>query len=578
MYNRHTTKNDLKDNDKHLDQKDNLYNQYIGNIPDINNNDIIEGTVVGISDKDIIINIGFKSEGFISKSEFKDLPDIKVGDVINVYIENKEDRHGQLVLSYKRAIIQKAWNDINDAFSKNTVMEGFVKNRTKGGLIVDINGIEAFLPGSQIDVKPIKDYDQYVNKNIELKVIKINHDFKNVVVSHKVLIEKHLEKQKMEIISKLEKGQVLEGYIKNITDFGAFIDLGGVDGLLHITDISWGRIGHPKDILKIDQKINVVVLDFDEEKKRISLGYKQLYSHPWDTLDISLVEGSKVQGKVVTIADYGVFIEITPGVEGLIHISEMSWSQKVKKPQEHLQIGDFLEAVILTIDRKTHKMSLGIKQLKNNPWKDIEIKYPVGSRHKGKVSNITNFGIFVELEEGLDGLVHISEISWLKKVNHPSEFTQIGDKIDVIVLEAKEKDHKLSLGHKQIEDNPWNTFEKVFAIDTIHKGTVITIDDKGLGANISTSYGIECFVPIKHMLKSNGSNIALEEINDFKVIEFNKNTKRIIMSHTKTWQLGNKIDKKLKPKININKNKSDKTTLGEIEALAELKKQLDNNK
>ncbi len=453
--------------------------QYADTFNQVNQGEIIEGTVVSINNKDVVLNVGFKSDGLVSLSEFRDLPELQVGDKVDVFVESQEDANGQLVLSRKRAKTQKSWEAINEALENDAIITGFVKSRTKGGLIVDIKGVEAFLPGSQIDIKPIRDYDVYVGKTMEFKVVKINHEFKNVVVSHKVLIENDLENQKSEIVAKLEKGQVLEGTVKNITDFGVFIDLGGVDGLLHITDISWGRIEHPKEVLSLDQTINVVVLDFDDEKKRIALGLKQLSEHPWESLDTALEVGSKVKGKIVTVADYGAFLEIIPGVEGLIHVSEMSWSQNLRSPQEFLKVGDEIEAQILTLDRDERKMSLGIKQLTPDPWKNITERYPVGSKQTAVVKNMTNFGVFVELEEGIDGLIHISDLSWSKKINHPNEFTKVGETLDVVVLELDEENRKLSLGHKQLEENPWDTFETIFTEGSIHEGTVIKVGDKG---------------------------------------------------------------------------------------------------
>ena len=511
-----------------------LEEQYAGTFNSVNKGEIVEGIVVSINNKDVVLNIGFKSDGLVSLSEFRDTPDLKVGDTVDVFVESQEDANGQLVLSRKRAKTQKSWESINEALENDTIITGFVKSRTKGGLIVDIKGVEAFLPGSQIDIKPIRDYDIYVGKTMEFKVVKINHEFKNVVVSHKVLIEDDLENQKIEIVAKLEKGQVLEGTVKNITDFGVFIDLGGVDGLLHITDISWGRIEHPKEVLSLDEKINVVVLDFDDEKKRIALGLKQLTPHPWESLDNSLEVGSKVKGKIVTVADYGAFLEITPGVEGLIHVSEMSWSQNLRSPQDFLKVGDEVEAQILTLDRDERKMSLGIKQLTPDPWQNISERYPVGSQHKVVVKNMTNFGVFVELEEGIDGLIHISDLSWSKKVNHPNEFTKVGEELEVVVLELDEENRKLSLGHKQLEENPWDTFETVFDVNSIHEGTVLKVGDKG--AIVALPYGVEGFCPNKHSIKEDGTPLKAEETADFKIIEFNKDSKRIVISHSRIWE------------------------------------------
>jgi small subunit ribosomal protein S1 len=482
---------------------------YEGTLSSINKGEIVAGKVVLINSKDVVLNIGFKSDGLVPLSEFRDTPNLKVGDEVDVFVESQEDKNGQLILSRKRAKTQRSWESINSALENDQIITGFVKSRTKGGLIVDIQGVEAFLPGSQIDIKPIRDYDIYVGKTMEFKVVKINHEFKNVVVSHKVLIEDDLENQKIDIISKLEKGQVLEGTVKNITAFGVFIDLGGVDGLLHITDISWGRIEHPEEVLKLDQKINVVVLDFDDDKKRIALGLKQLQSHPWESLDTNLHVGSKVKGKIVTVADYGAFLEIIPGVEGLIHVSEMSWSQHLRNPQEFMKINDEVEAVILTLDRDDRKMSLGVKQLTPDPWIGVADRYPVGSKHKAVVKNMTNFGVFVELENGIDGLIHISDLSWSKKVNHPNEFTKIGETLDVVVLEVDADNRKLSLGHKQLEENPWDTFETIFTLDSVHQGTIIKMADKG--AIVALPYGVEGFVPSKHLVKEDGKTLGIDE-------------------------------------------------------------------
>lgn len=549
--------------------------------------EIVKGTVVALTNKDAVINIGFKSDGLVPISEFRDYPDLKVGDIVDVYVETQEDKNGQLVLSHKKARALKSWDRINEALEKDEVIQGFVKCRTKGGLIVDVFGTEAFLPGSQIDVKPIRDYDVFVGKTMEFKVVKINNEFKNVVVSHKVLIEEELEQQKADIISKLEKGQVLEGTVKNITSYGVFMDLGGVDGLLHITDISWGRISHPEEVLKLDQKINVVILNFDDDKKRIALGLKQLTSHPWDSLDTNLKIGDKVKGKVVVLADYGAFIEIAQGVEGLIHVSEMSWSQHLRSPQDFLKAGDEVEAVILTLDREDRKMSLGIKQLIPDPWTKILEKYPVNSKHKGVVRNFTNFGIFVELEEGVDGLIHISDLSWSKKIKHPSEFTKIGDELEVVVLEVDAENRRLSLGHKQLEDNPWNVFETIFTIGSIHRGTIIKLSDKG--GIISLPYGVEGFAPAKHLVKEDGSNAQLEEALEFKVIEFSKENKKIIVSHSRIHEdkmatakaqevAQKKMDVKANKKVVKNiKDSLEKTTLGDIDVLSNLKTELETS-
>ncbi|KKO91076.1 30S ribosomal protein S1 [Sphingobacterium sp. Ag1] len=562
--------------------------QYADTFNQVNQGEIIEGTVVSINNKDVVLNVGFKSDGLVSLSEFRDLPELKVGDKVDVFVESQEDANGQLVLSRKRAKTQKSWEAINEALENDAIITGFVKSRTKGGLIVDIKGVEAFLPGSQIDIKPIRDYDVYVGKTMEFKVVKINHEFKNVVVSHKVLIENDLENQKSEIVAKLEKGQVLEGTVKNITDFGVFIDLGGVDGLLHITDISWGRIDHPKEVLSLDQTINVVVLDFDDEKKRIALGLKQLSEHPWESLDTALEVGSKVKGKIVTVADYGAFLEIIPGVEGLIHVSEMSWSQNLRSPQEFLKVGDEIEAQILTLDRDERKMSLGIKQLTPDPWKNITERYPVGSKQTAVVKNMTNFGVFVELEEGIDGLIHISDLSWSKKINHPNEFTKVGETLDVVVLELDEENRKLSLGHKQLEENPWDTFETIFTEGSIHEGTVIKVGDKG--DIVALQYGVEGFCPSKHSVKEDGSSLKVDEVTSFKIIEFNKENKRLVISHSRIWEEekeearkeeSNNRKKDAKAESSAVKKVKDsveKSTLGDLDVLAQLKEQMENDK
>lgn len=568
------------------DERAKLEEQYAGTFNSVNKGEIVEGTVVSINNKDVVLNIGFKSDGLVSLSEFRDLPELKVGDKVDVFVESREDENGQLVLSRKRAKTQKSWEAINEALENDTIINGYVKSRTKGGLIVDIKGVEAFLPGSQIDIKPIRDYDIYVGKTMEFKVVKINHEFKNVVVSHKVLIEDDLENQKSEIVAKLEKGQVLEGTVKNITDFGVFIDLGGVDGLLHITDISWGRIEHPKEVLSLDEKINVVVLDFDDEKKRIALGLKQLTPHPWESLDPALAVGSKVKGKIVTVADYGAFLEITPGVEGLIHVSEMSWSQNLRSPQEFLKVGDEIEAEVLTLDREERKMSLGIKQLTPDPWKNIAERYPIGSKHKAVVKNMTNFGVFVEIEEGVDGLIHISDLSWSKKINHPNEFTKVGEELDVVVLELDEENRKLSLGHKQLEENPWDTFETIFTVDSIHEGTVLKVTDKG--DIVALPYGVEGFCPSKHSIKEDGKALKAEESAQFKIIEFNKEAKRIVISHSRIWEDEraeariedfNNRKKEAKAASNAVKKVKDsveKSTLGDLDVLAQLKEQMED--
>jgi len=562
-------------------EREKLEAMYAGTFNSITKGEIISGIVVSINNKDVVLNIGFKSDGLVSLSEFRDTPDLKIGDTVEVFVESQEDANGQLVLSRKRAKTQKSWELINEALEKDEIINGYVKSRTKGGLIVDIMGVEAFLPGSQIDIKPIRDYDIYVGKTMEFKVVKINHEFKNVVVSHKVLIEDDLESQKVEIVSKLEKGQVLEGTVKNITDFGVFIDLGGVDGLLHITDISWGRIEHPREVLTLDQKINVVVLDFDDDKKRIALGLKQLTSHPWEALNTELTVGSKVKGKIVTVADYGAFLEIVPGVEGLIHVSEMSWSQNLRNPQEFMKVGDVIEAQVLTLDRDERKMSLGIKQLTPDPWKDLAKRYPVGSKQTAVVKNMTNFGVFVELEDGIDGLIHISDLSWSKKVNHPNEFTKVGETLEVVVLELDEENRKLSLGHKQLEENPWETFETVFTLDSVHQGTVLKVTDKG--AVIALPYGVEGFCPTKHMAKQEGGAIKAEETADFRIIEFNKDSKRIVVSHARIWEevkaeerkeeisQKKKDAKAAQSAVKKVKDSVEKSTLGDLDVLSQLK-------
>ena len=557
---------------------------YEGSLNKVNDHEVVDGTVIAMNKREVVVNIGFKSDGIIPMSEFRYNPDLKVGDVVEVYIENQEDKKGQLILSHKKARATRSWDRVNEALEKEEIIKGYIKCRTKGGMIVDVFGIEAFLPGSQIDVKPIRDYDVFVGKTMEFKVVKINQEFKNVVVSHKALIEAELEQQKKEFISKLEKGQVLEGTVKNITSYGVFIDLGGVDGLIHITDLSWGRVSDPREVVQLDQKINVVILDFDDEKKRIALGLKQLTPHPWDALDPNLKVGDKVKGKVVVMADYGAFIEIAPGVEGLIHVSEMSWSQHLRSAQDFMKVGDEVEAVILTLDRDERKMSLGIKQLKADPWENIEEKYPVGSKHTAKVRNFTNFGVFVEIEEGVDGLIHISDLSWTKKIKHPSEFTQIGAEIEVLVLEIDKENRRLSLGHKQLEENPWDVFETVFTQDSVHEGTIVEVLDKG--AVIQLEYGVEGFATPKHLVKEDGSQAQLNEKLLFKVIEFNKENKRIILSHSRIFEdvqrAETKEAKKSAPKKSSKKddtpmiqNQAASTTLGDIDALAALKAQME---
>uniref|UniRef100_UPI0040271D16 30S ribosomal protein S1 n=1 Tax=Alloprevotella sp. TaxID=1872471 RepID=UPI0040271D16 len=564
--------------------KEELEKAYDKTLGSVNENDVVEGTVIAINKREVVVNIGYKSDGIIPVSEFRYNPELKVGDKVEVYIESQEDKKGQLVLSHKKARASKSWERVNQALENKEVVKGYIKCRTKGGMIVDVFGIEAFLPGSQIDVKPIRDYDVFVGKTMEFQIVKINQEYKNVVVSHKALIEAELEAQKQEIISKLEKGQVLEGTVKNITPYGVFIDLGGVDGLIHITDLSWGRVSDPHEIVQLDQKLNVVILDFDEEKKRIALGLKQLTPHPWDALDPNLKVGDKVKGKVVVMADYGAFVEIAPGVEGLIHVSEMSWSQHLRSAQDFLKVGDEVEAVILTLDRTDRKMSLGIKQLKEDPWKDIEVKYPVGSKHHAKVRNFTNFGVFVELEEGVDGLIHISDLSWTKKIKHPSEFTQIGADIEVVVLEIDKDNRRLSLGHKQLEENPWNVFKTVFTEGSIHEGTIIEMLDKG--AVVQLEYGVEGFATPKHLIKQDGSHAELNEKLPFKVIEFNKDSKRIILSHSRTFEDAQRSEARAEKKAARKSTKKEESTaaiqnqlasnsLGDNDALAALKAKME---
>ena len=566
-----------------------LEKAYDGTLNKVNDREVVDGTVIAMNKREVVVNIDYKSDGIIPLNEFRYNPDLKIGDTVEVYIENQEDKKGQLILSHKKARATRSWDRVNAALENEEIIKGYIKCRTKGGMIVDVFGIEAFLPGSQIDVKPIRDYDVFVGKTMEFKVVKINQEFKNVVVSHKALIEAELEQQKKEIIGKLEKGQVLEGTVKNITSYGVFIDLGGVDGLIHITDLSWGRVSDPKEVVELDQKLNVVILDFDDEKKRIALGLKQLTPHPWDALDTDLKVGDKVKGKVVVMADYGAFIEIAPGVEGLIHVSEMSWSQHLRSAQDFMKVGDEVEAVILTLDRDERKMSLGIKQLKQDPWETIEEKYPVGSKHTAKVRNFTNFGVFVEIEEGVDGLIHISDLSWTKKVKHPSEFTQIGADIEVQVLEIDKENRRLSLGHKQLEENPWDVFETVFTVGSVHEGTIIEMLDKG--AVVALPYGVEGFATPKHLVKEDGSQAQLDEKLSFKVIEFNKDAKRIILSHSRIFEDAAKAEERAEKKAASNAKKTTKreeapaiqnqaasTTLGDIDALAALKEQLENKK
>ena len=564
--------------------KNDLTKAYDETLNKIQEHQVVEGTVISVDKKEVVVNIGYKSDGIIPASEFRYNPDLKPGDKVEVYVENQEDKRGQLVLSHKKARLQKSWENINKALENDEVIQGYIKSRTKGGMIVDVFGIEAFLPGSQIDVHPIRDYDVFVGKTMEFKVVKINQEFRNVVVSHKALIEAELEAQRKEIISHLEKGQILEGTVKNITSYGVFVDLGGVDGLVHITDLSWGRVSDPHEVVALDQKINVVILDFDEEKKRIALGLKQLTQHPWDSLDPNLKVGDHVKGKVVVMADYGAFVEIQPGVEGLIHVSEMSWSQHLRSAQEFMKVGDEVEAVILTLDRDERKMSLGIKQLKEDPWEAIEVKYPVGSKHIAKVRNFTNFGIFVELEEGVDGLIHISDLSWTKKVKHPSEFTSQGSEIEVVVLEIDKENRRLSLGHKQLESNPWDEYEKIYTPGSVHEGKITEAMDKG--AVISLAEGGEGFATPKHLVKLDGTEAQLGEVLPFMVIEFVKDTKRIILSHSRTFEEVKEEPRRQRPAA-PGKPKSDAaainnvaagTSLGDLGVLADLKKKMEGGK
>jgi small subunit ribosomal protein S1 len=560
------------------EELDKAYDETLNKVAD---HQVVEGQVISIDKKEVVVNIGYKSDGIIPASEFRYDPDLKIGDTVEVYVESAEDKKGQLILSHKKARLSKAWDRVNAALEAEEVIQGYIKCRTKGGMIVDIFGIEAFLPGSQIDVHPIRDYDQFVGKTMEFKIVKINQEFRNVVVSHKALIEAELEQQKKEIISKLEKGQILEGTVKNITSYGVFVDLGGVDGLIHITDLSWGRVDDPKKVVELDQKINVVILDFDDEKKRIALGLKQLTPHPWDALDTNLKVGDHVMGKVVVIADYGAFVEIQPGVEGLIHVSEMSWSQHLRSAQEFLKVGDEVEAVILTLDRDERKMSLGIKQLKEDPWEAIETKYPVGSKHNAKVRNFTNFGVFVELEEGVDGLIHISDLSWTKKVKHPSEFTQVGAPIDVIVLDIDKENRRLSLGHKQLEDNPWDVFEEKYTVGSIHTGKIAELMEKG--AVVALDENVEGFATPKHLVKEDGTQAQQGEELPFKVIEFNKDSKRIILSHSRTFEDPAREEKRAAKKNSPRQTNAQakienvvaSTTLGDIDVLAQLKAQME---
>ena len=561
------------------EELDKAYDETLNKVAD---HQVVEGKVISVDKKEVVVNIGYKSDGIIPAAEFRYNPDLKEGDTVEVYVETAEDKKGQLVLSHKKARLSQAWDRVNQALDEQQIIQGFIKCRTKGGMIVDVFGIEAFLPGSQIDVHPIRDYDQFVGKTMEFKVVKINQEFRNVVVSHKALIEQELEAQKQEIISRLEKGQILEGTVKNITSYGVFVDLGGVDGLIHITDLSWGRVDDPKKVVELDQKINVVILDFDEEKKRIALGLKQLTPHPWDALDADLKVGDHIKGKVVVIADYGAFVEVQPGVEGLIHVSEMSWSQHLRSAQEFLKVGDEVEAVILTLDREERKMSLGIKQLKEDPWEAIEVKYPVGSKHTAKVRNFTNFGVFVELEEGVDGLIHISDLSWTKKVKHPSEFTKVGDPIDVVVLDIDKENRRLSLGHKQLEDNPWDVFEEKYTVGSVHTGKITEVLEKG--AVVSLEENVEGFATPKHLVKEDGSQAQKGEELEFKVIEFNKDSKRIILSHSRTFEDAQREEKRAARKAAAPKKKDEapkienvaaSTTLGDLDVLANLKAQME---
>ena len=570
--------NDLGVYDQDKAQITEAYDKTLSNV---NVGEVVEGTVTGVNKREVIVNVGYKSEGIIPVSEFRYNPDLKVGDKIEVYVESAEDKNGQLALSHKKARQLKSWDRVNEALEKDEIIKGYIKCRTKGGMIVDVFGIEAFLPGSQIDVKPIRDYDVYVDKTMEFKVVKINQEFRNVVVSHKALIEAELEAQKQVIMSKLEKGQILEGTVKNITSYGVFVDLGGVDGLIHITDLSWGRVNHPEEIVALDQKINVVILDFDEAKKRIALGLKQLTPHPWEALDQTLKVGDKVKGRVVVMADYGAFVEIAPGVEGLIHVSEMSWSQHLRSAQEFMKVGDEVEAVILTLDREERKMSLGIKQLTPDPWENIEVKYPVGTKTTAKVRNFTNFGVFVEIEEGIDGLIHISDLSWTKKVKHPGEFTSVGADIEVVVLEIDKENRRLSLGHKQLEENPWNEFENQYSVDSIHEGTITEMTDKG--AVVALGENIEGFCPARQLVKEDGTTPKTGDKLNFKILEFSKATKRITLSHSRTFEDAKRAEyaaEKAEKKAAADANKSvvkkinasvEKTTLGDIAGLAALK-------
>ena len=568
-----------------LKERADLENSYNNTLNTVSEKEVLQGTVISLNKREVVVDIGYKSDGIVSLNEFRYNPDLKVGDKIDVYIESLEDKKGQMILSHKQARSTRSWDRVNEALENDETIKGYVKCRTKGGMIVDVFGIEAFLPGSQIDVKPIRDYDVFVGKTMEFKVVKINHEYRNVVVSHKALIEAELEQQKKDIISKLEKGQVLEGTVKNITSYGVFMDLGGVDGLIHITDLSWGRITHPNEIVELDQKLNVVIIDFDDDKKRIALGLKQLTPHPWDKFDENIKIGDTVKGKVVVIADYGAFVEIAPGVEGLIHVSEMSWSQHLRSAQDFLKVGDEVEASILTLDREERKMSLGIKQLRIDPWENIETLFGVGSKHKAIVRNFTNFGVFVEITEGVDGLIHISDLSWTKKIKHPSEFTAVGEEIEVVVLDIDKENRRLSLGHKQLEENPWDVFETIFTVDSVHEGTVVELLDKG--AVIALSYGVEGFATLRHLVKEDGSSVKQDEKLDFKIIEFNKLAKRIIISHSRVHEDLKRAEETAKRKtttkgrskkaVKTVVDNSAKTTLGDIRELADLKTQIETD-
>ncbi|MBN1985698.1 MAG: 30S ribosomal protein S1 [Prolixibacteraceae bacterium] len=563
-------------------ERNNLEDLYNNTLNTVTEKEVLQGKVISLNKREVVVDIGYKSDGIVSLNEFRYNPDLKVGDEVDVYIESLEDKKGQMILSHKKARATRSWERVNESLEKDEIIKGYIKCRTKGGMIVDVFGIEAFLPGSQIDVKPIRDYDVFVGKTMEFKVVKINHEYRNVVVSHKALIEAELEQQKKEIIAKLEKGQVLEGTVKNVTSYGVFMDLGGVDGLIHITDLSWGRISHPSEIVELDQKLNVVILDFDDDKKRIALGLKQLTPHPWDKLDETLKVGDSVKGKVVVIADYGAFVEIAPGVEGLIHVSEMSWSQHLRSAQDFLNVGDEVEAQILTLDREERKMSLGIKQLREDPWENIDTRFGVGSKHKATVRNFTNFGVFVEITEGVDGLIHISDLSWTKKIKHPSEFTAVGDEIEVVVLDIDKENRRLSLGHKQLEENPWDVFETIFTPDSIHEGTVVELMDKG--AVIALPYGVEGFATPRHLVKEDNTSVKQDEKLDFKVIEFNKSAKRIIVSHSRVYEDVKRAEETAKRKTQGRSSKKavksvndniEKTTLGDISELAALKSQME---